>query len=69
MWLFTYSLLDEEVGARLIILFVMSQKNKIRHAKREAQQEEQGKKVVRWVFGVLVALALIYMVYSIFMLQ
>lgn len=47
----------------------MSQKNKIRHAKREAQLEEQGKKVVKWVFGVLVALALIYMVYSIFMLQ
>ena len=47
----------------------MSQKNKIRHAKREAQQEEQGKKVVKWVFGVLVAVALIYMVYSIFMLQ
>lgn len=47
----------------------MSQKNKSHHSKRDAQQEEQGKKVVGWVFGVLVALALVYMVYSVFVMQ
>ena len=36
----------------------MSQKSKIRHAKRDAQQEQQAKKVVRWIFGAFVALAI-----------
>lgn len=47
----------------------MSQKSKQRHSKRDELQEKEGKNVVRWVFGVLVALALVYMVYSIFVLQ
>jgi hypothetical protein len=36
------------------------------NAKREAfqkKQEQQGKNVVNWIFGVLVAMAVIYLVY------
>jgi len=36
------------------------------NAKREAykkKQEQQGKNVVNWIFGVLVALAVLYLVY------
>ena len=47
----------------------MSQKSKIRHAKRDAQQEQQAKKVVRWIFGAVVALAIVFMIYSIFIVQ
>ena len=47
----------------------MSQKSKIRHAKRDAQQEQQAKKVVHWIFGVFVALAIVFMIYSIFIVQ
>ncbi|MBO4661056.1 MAG: hypothetical protein J5610_06325 [Prevotella sp.] len=45
----------------------MSQKGK---AKREAyakKQEAQGKKVVNWIFGVLVVLAIIFMGYTIWL--
>ena len=47
----------------------MSQKSKLRHAKRDAQQEQQAKKVVRWIFGAFVALAIVFMIYSIFIVQ
>lgn len=36
------------------------------NAKREAyqkKQEQQGRNVVNWIFGVLVALAVIYLIY------
>ena len=36
----------------------MSQKSKIRQAKHEAQEEKQAKKVIAWIFGVLVMLAI-----------
>ena len=42
----------------------MKKKN---NAKREAyakKQEEQGKKVVTWIFGVLIVLAIIYLVWT-----
>ncbi|WP_270776282.1 hypothetical protein [Segatella buccae] len=45
----------------------MSSNKDLRKAKRaayERKQEEHGKKVVYWIFGVLVALAIVYMIYS-----
>ena len=36
---------------------------------REVQQKQQGDKVVKWIFGSLVVLAIIYMVWSMFMVQ
>ena len=41
----------------------MSSNKDLRKAKRAAY-EEHGKKVVYWIFGVLVALAIVYMIYS-----
>ena len=41
-------------------------KNKV-NAKREAyakKQEEQGKKVVAWIFGALIVLAIAYMIWT-----
>ena len=41
-------------------------KNKV-NAKREAyakKQEEQGKKIVAWIFGGLIALAIIYLIWT-----
>ncbi len=40
----------------------MSQKSKVRHAQREAQQEKQAKKVITWIFAALVVLALAFLV-------
>ncbi|MBO5592582.1 MAG: hypothetical protein J5913_06430 [Prevotella sp.] len=47
----------------------MSKKN---NAKREAyakKQEEQGKKVVTWIFGGLIVLAIIYLIWTITMMS
>ncbi len=44
--------------------------NKKVNAKKEAyakKQEQEGKKVVNWIFGVLIILALCYAVWSIIM--
>ncbi len=41
--------------------------NKKHNAKREAyarKQEEQGKKVVTWIFGGLIVLAIIYVIWA-----
>ena len=41
--------------------------NKKANLKREAyakKQEEQGKKVVAWIFGALIVLAIIYMIWT-----
>lgn len=37
----------------------MSKKSKIRRDRRAAREEEQGKKVVKWIFGGFIALAII----------
>lgn len=37
----------------------MSKKKKILRERRAAREEEQGKKVVRWIFGGFIALAII----------
>ncbi|MCH5306733.1 MAG: hypothetical protein J1E37_01535 [Prevotella sp.] len=46
--------------------------NKKTNAKREAwqkKQEEQGKKTVMWIFGVLVVLAIIYLIWTVSMMS
>ncbi len=46
----------------------MSSNNTLRKAKRaayEKKQEQKGKRVVNWIFGVLVALAVAFMIYSV----
>ena len=40
----------------------MSQKSKVRHANREAQQEKQARKVITWIFASLVVLAVAFLV-------
>ena len=40
----------------------MSQKSKVRHAQREAQQEKQARKVITWIFAALVVLAVAFLV-------
>ena len=46
--------------------------NKKVNVKREAyakKQEEQGKKVVSWIFGGLIVLAIIYLIWTITMMS
>ena len=46
--------------------------NKKANAKREAyakKQEEKGKKIVGWIFGGLIVLALIYLIWTISMMS
>ena len=47
----------------------MSKKNNARRAAYQKRQEEDGKKVVTWIFGVLVVLALAFAVYSMFIVS
>ena len=42
----------------------MSKKGQARRAAYEARQEKEGKKVVNWVFAVLIILAICFIVYS-----
>ncbi|MGM9698459.1 MAG: hypothetical protein ACI4B3_07565 [Prevotella sp.] len=42
----------------------MSKKGQARRAAYEARQEKEGKKVVNWIFAVLVILALCFIAYS-----
>lgn len=44
----------------------MSKKTNVRRAAYQKKQEEEGKKVVNWIFGVLIVLALAFAVYSMF---
>ena len=43
----------------------MSKKGQARRAAYEARQEKEGKKAVKWIFAVLVALALCFIAYSV----
>ena len=43
-----------------------STKKKVVYQKK---QEDNGKKVLEWIFGVLVALAIIFVIYSIFIVS
>lgn len=45
---------------------VETKKKRVEH---EEKQKDQGEKVVKWIFGVLVVLAIIYMIWSFFIVQ
>lgn len=47
----------------------MSQKGKARRAAYKARQEQEGKKVVKWIIVVLIVLAIIYIAYSYSIIQ
>ena len=40
----------------------MSERSKERRKVRDAKQEKQANRVVHWIFGILVALAVIFMI-------
>lgn len=42
----------------------MSQKRKNQRANHNAQEQKKGEKVVMWIGGVLLALAVVYMIYT-----
>ena len=47
-------------------------KNKTDQARRaayQARQEKEGKRVVNWIFGILVALALCFIAYSVYIVM
>ncbi len=50
----------------------MKAKKLIRNAKREAyaaKQEQEGRNVINWIFGILIALGVVYAIYSIVMVS
>ena len=42
----------------------MSKKNQTKHEAYAKKQEEKGKKVVGWIFGGLIILAVIYLIWT-----
>lgn len=42
----------------------MSERSKLHRAQREANQEKQAKKVIKWIFGALIVLAIIFVIYA-----
>lgn len=42
----------------------MSQKRKVQRSNHSAQEKKQGEKVVYWIFGVLIALAICFAIFS-----
>jgi len=42
----------------------MSQKSKMRKAAREAKQEKQAKKVIYWIFAVLILLGVCFLAFA-----
>jgi len=50
----------------------MKAKKSIRNAKKEAyaaKQEQEGRNVINWIFGILILLGVIYAIYSIVMVS
>ena len=47
----------------------MSKKNTARRAAYQARQEKEGKKVVNWIFGALVILAICFVIYSVWIMM
>ncbi len=41
----------------------MSQKRKNQRAKHEEQEKQKAEKVIKWIFGILIVLALAYAIY------
>lgn len=46
----------------ILKIIAMSQNRKLRRARREAEQEKQGKTIVTWIFAALVIFAVIYLI-------
>jgi len=42
----------------------MSEKSKQNRKRREEQQQKQAEKVIKWIFGIMIALALCYAIYT-----
>jgi hypothetical protein len=50
----------------------MNAKKSIRNAKKAAyaaKQEQEGRNVINWIFGILIALGVVYAIYSIIMVS
>lgn len=47
----------------------MSKKENVKRVAYQKKQEEQGRKVVNWIFGVLVVLAIIFAVWTILIMS
>ena len=47
----------------------MSKKNNARRAAYQARQEKEGKKVVNWIFGALIFLAICFVIYSVWIMM
>ena len=47
----------------------MSKKGNAKRVAYQKKEEEQGRKVVNWIFGVLVVLAIIFAVWTILMMN
>lgn len=50
----------------------MNSKKSIRNAKKAAyaaKQEQEGRNVINWIFGILIALGVVYAIYSIIMVS
>ena len=43
----------------------MSEKSKLHRAQKEARQEKQAKKLINWIVGGLIVLAVVYLIYYI----
>ena len=46
-----------------------NKKDQARRAAYQALQEKEGKRVVNWIFGILVALALCFIAYSVYIVM
>ena len=47
----------------------MSQKRKVQRARHAAQEEQKGKSRVKWIFGALIMLAIIYCIWTFWMMS
>lgn len=47
----------------------MNERKKNKRARNEARQEKQAKKVINWICGVLLILAIAFCVYSMFLVS
>ena len=54
---------------QLKIYKTMSKKNNARRLAYQARQEKEGKKVVNWIFGALVILAICFVIYSVWIMM
>ncbi|MFB9898071.1 hypothetical protein [Hallella seregens] len=53
--------------AHIPVREVNAAEKKVVREKRDEKQKNQGDSVVKWIFGILVALAIIYMIWSMYL--